>query len=322
MDGASPIEELFNPNNFTPISTQLSSMNYPNLSRKLEGLESSLGSKFTNTMDNKLTNINQLHEPMGHNLVIDSQIRNRKMNEYRSNSMTNNYPTLDHDTSSSPNLFIKSTVNELIQPEYNINTSVRSKVGSYQPLKGKLPIFPSPPTQVRLYEDRHLQSTSQNRNEPHQPLHNQIREIQSTQFDQSRVPVPFPRSSLNNISYPKTTNNTSFVNMHQVSDPPQIIQEKGYVSLRRTNTETVSIGQNGMVGLKNIGNTCYMNSIIQCLNATIPLSRFFLRGSYSKFINIKNKLGSGGHVVQGYAELLKSIWNQSDPVQNPRKFKV
>jgi len=46
-----------------------------------------------------------------------------------------------------------------------------------------------------------------------------------------------------------------------------------------------SLKERGLTGLKNLGNTCYMNSIIQCLSHTLSLKDFLLDGSYEKQIN-------------------------------------
>ncbi|TKA79421.1 hypothetical protein B0A55_03512 [Friedmanniomyces simplex] len=76
-------------------------------------------------------------------------------------------------------------------------------------------------------------------------------------------------------------------------------------------------------GLVNFRNTCYMNSIIQALSATTPLSIFLMDDGFKGQLQPENWKGSKdiGFITVHYSNLLRNLWKGDVQVVRPTTFR-
>ncbi|CAL8268141.1 unnamed protein product [Merluccius merluccius] len=76
----------------------------------------------------------------------------------------------------------------------------------------------------------------------------------------------------------------------------------------------------GLVGLRNLGNTCFMNSILQCLSNTPELRDYCLRYTHPAELS---RCGDQVALMEEFAKLTKTLWTSvSSDAVSPSDFKI
>jgi ubiquitin C-terminal hydrolase len=144
---------------------------------------------------------------------------------------------------------------------------------------------------------------------------------------EDQPPNDIKESSSKEIKQTKISKKYRLINKYESVDlgiTSDFYSDISYIKAEEIKNYLKPTSNHGLTGLKNIGNSSYINSIIQCLSNTPELMYYYVSGIYRKDLKISEGKKKGfvqGKLTKEFADLLGKMWIENKKVVSPQDVK-
>ena len=144
---------------------------------------------------------------------------------------------------------------------------------------------------------------------------------------EDQPPNDIKESSSKEIKQTKISTKYRLINKYESVDlgiTSDFYSDISYIKAEEIKNYLKPTSNHGLTGLKNLGNSSYINSIIQCLSNTPELMYYYVSGIYRKDLKISEGKKKGfvqGKSTKEFADLLGKMWIENKKVVSPQDVK-